>query len=54
MMRTLPQPMPRACPTTRRTMWGIWVEVVTVIRSPSASAKQMWFSMWQCWTVPVS
>ena len=53
-MRTLPHGMPSACPTMRRTMCGICVDEVTVMRPPSICAKQMWFSMWQCCTVGVS
>ena len=54
MTRMEPQPMPRAWPMTRRTMWGIWVEETTTIRSPSIQAKETGFSMWQCWTAWVS
>ena len=43
-----------ACPTTRRIIWGIWVEATTVSLPFSSYAKQPWFSMWQCCTVGVS
>ena len=35
-LRTLPQGRPRAWPTTRRTMWGIWVELTTTTRPASS------------------
>ena len=38
MTRTRPQGIPRAWPVTRRTMWGIWVEETTTMRSPSIQA----------------
>ena len=53
-MRTLPHGIPRACPTTLLTIWGIWVEDTTVIFPFSILAKQIWFSIWQCWTMGVS
>ena len=38
---TFPQGIPNACPQTRRTMWGIWVEEVTVIHPPSIWAVEV-------------